>query len=88
MWNGVTFACAVSGVFLPPAACFGAHVWLTRRGAWPVRLGKAVLGIAVALVATVALDLAILTVLGIDVDSPLFSRPSLTMLGRVSSCLP
>jgi hypothetical protein len=49
MWNDATLGAAVNPLVFPwPVLAFGAHVWVTRRGPWWTRLGKALLGVLVA----------------------------------------
>ncbi len=73
MWNFATLALVVSGmylpsIFIPTPVCFGAHVWVTRRGRWWGRFAKALLAAAVAMAITVLVNYAVLGALGLLPD--------------------
>jgi hypothetical protein len=73
MWNGATLALVVSNMFLPmifipTPVCFGAHVWLTRRGPWWLRLLKGLAGAMVAMTIFLLVDILALRAVGVKIE--------------------
>ena len=68
MWNHVTLALALSSLFVPAPWTLGAHVWVTRRGAWPWRALLALLAATVGSALWLGLSVLTAALFGLPLD--------------------